>query len=288
MKKFLPLCLLVLAPLAMGGPSPTAAPPTNKPKPVAPKVVPPKVQGHPTGSDDPKVYYSYGTLDYTTTDERLILTRSVVFEYKDTIFKSDKVLYDRKEKIASSPSPVQLDDAQNTITGERGTAFYKLKTAKIEGNVKIIARPKPDNPQSPRKGLRKDFDSPVDILCNSVTYNWKNKIAIPEGNIRISFSIKRNKKTQKWNVTSDTMEYNGNTETVQLKGNVKARADNGDKLNGDSGTVILKEGIEELKIGQASGNFDSDQIDEDEKPEKKETPPPTEKKTGGSGSDRVE
>ncbi len=273
----------------MGGPRPTAAPPTVKSKQVAPKVVaPPKVQGHPTGNDDPKVYYSYGALDYTTVDERLLLTKSVIFEYKDTIFKSDKVLYDRKEKIASSPSPVQLDDAQNTITGERGTAFYKLKTAKIEGNVKIIARPKPGNPQSPRKGLRKDFDSPVEILCNSVNYNWKNKIAIPEGNIRISFSIKKNKKTQKWNVTSDTMQYDGNTETVQLKGNVKARADNGDKLSGDSGTVILKEGIEELKIGQASGNFDSDQIDEDEKPEKKETPPPTEKKTGGTGSDSVE
>ncbi|MGC4044261.1 MAG: hypothetical protein QM758_10720 [Armatimonas sp.] len=303
------LPLLALAPLAKGGPTTQPKAPPTRPapnKPIKPVVVPPKEQAappkgpdHPKDNNDPRVYFQYGNLDYTSTDERLTLTKSdkqpkVIFEYKDTIFKSDKVLYDRNTKVASAPTPVQMDDAQNTITGERGTAYYKLTTTKIEGNVIIVARPKPANPQSPAKGLRKDFDSPVEIHCDRVTYNWKTKIAIPEGNIRILFSLKRKGKQQKWNVTSDTMEYNGNTETAFLRENVKGRADDGDKADGDTGTVILKETKEELKMTQAKGSFDSDKIDEED--DKKATPPPTvEKKTGdateknnGSGSDRVE
>lgn len=289
------LPLLVLAPLAMGGPTPKA-PPTRPTKPV---VVPPKPEPkepeHPTGNNDPRVYYHFGHMDYTTTDEHLVLTKSekepkVVFEYKDTIFKSDKVLYDQGTKIASAPTPVQMDDAQNTITGDRGTAYYKLTTTKIEGNVKIIARPKPANPQSPAKGARKNFDSPVEILCDRVTYNWKTKIAIPEGNIRISFAIKRKGKPQKWNTTSDTMEYNGNTETVFLRENVKARAEDGDQFDADTLTAFLQEGKERFQLTKAKGNFDSDKIDEED--DKKTPPPATEKKTegtnGGSGSDIIE
>jgi lipopolysaccharide export system protein LptA len=279
--------LLALVPLAL------APAPPQKPGPLKPAVVkstpPPRQPEHPKGNDDPRVYYRYGALDYTSSDERLNLSKDVIFEYKDTVFKSQKVLYDRKQKIASSPTPVQLDDAQNTITGERGTAFYKLTTVKIEGNVKIIARPKPQNPQSPTKGLRKEFDSPVVILCNSVTYNWKTRIAIPEGNIRISFSIKRNKKSQKWNITSSFMEYDGKIETVRLKDNIKARADDSDSLDGETGTVVLQEGKERVNIQKATGSFGSDKIEEEDE---KRTPPPgeknEEKKTGGSGSDVVE
>ena len=286
------VALAVPLAIALGGP--TSPPPGSKPKPkaISPKIVPPPApvqpENHPSGPDDPHVYYKNDLAEYTTQNEQLLMKGNVVFEYKDTIFKSQKVLYDRPGRIASSPEPVQLDDSQNTITGDRGTAYYKLTTSKIEGNVKIIARPD-QKASASGKGIRKDFDSPVTIRCKNVTYNWKTKIAIPTGDITINFNIKNKKGPKEWTVTSNTMEYDGKIETVYLRGNVKGTTKDGERVNGETGTVLLKAGEEQLKLTMSKNNkLNYDTVDEEpeKKDEKAATPPP--KKPGGSGSDVVQ
>ena len=224
------LALGVPVALALGGP---LAPPPKKPMPSpgkpTPKAVPPVVAPapviqHPKNVDDTRIYYQHDLAQYDTQTELLSMQGNVVFEYKDTVFKSQKVLYNRPERIASSPVAVQLDDSQNTITGDHGTAYYKRTTTIIEGNVKIVAGPdQPSKVGASTKNLRKEFSSPVTITSRSVTYNWKTRIAIPTGDIKIVFDIKDNKKTKTWIVTGDSMEYNGKTDTVVLEKNVKDR-----------------------------------------------------------------
>lgn len=275
--------------LALGGP---LAPPPKKPAPkptpappkVAPAVVPPApVIQHPRGMDDTRIYYQHDMAQYDTQTEQLVMSGNVVFEYKDTVFKSQKVLYNRPERIASSPVAVQLDDSQNTITGDRGTAYYKRTTAKIEGNVKIVARPEqPSKTGASAKSLRKEFDSPVTITSRNVTYNWKTRIAVPAGDIKITFTLKNKKGPKLWTVTSDTMEYRGKTETAYLRGNVHASNKDGEKFDADNATVVLKNGQENLLLNQVkNGQVNYDDVKEDDD-KTAVPPPPTAGRAGGS------
>ena len=282
-----PLALVLAGPLAPPPPRPAGKPaPKPTPKP-APPVRPAPVIEHPKGMDDTRIYYQHDLAQYDTQTEQLSMQGNVVFEYKDTVFKSQKVLYNRPERIASSPVAVQLDDSQNTITGDRGTAYYKRTTANIEGNVKIVARPdQPSKAGASAKSLRKDFDSPVTITSRTVTYNWKTRIAIPAGDIKITFTLKNKKGPKEWTVTSDAMEYSGKTETVVLTGNVHARAKDGDKFDCRSATVILKEGSNNLKLNQVeNGQVNYDDVKEDDGPEK--APPPVTGAGRSGGSDAV-
>ena len=283
------LALGVPLALALGGPlAPPPRPTPKKPAPSAvPKPVPPApVIGHPKGMDDTRVYFNQppdGISVWDSQSERLVMSNGVVFEYKDTVFKSEKVLYDRETKIASSPVPLQLDDSQNTITGDHGTAYYKLTTAKIEGNVKIVARPdQPSKAGASTKSLRKEFDSPVTITSRNVTYNWKTRIAIPSGDIKITFTLKSKKGPKLWTVTSDTMEYQGKNDMVYLRGNVHASNKDGEKFDANTATVVLKNGQENLLLNQVkNGQVNYDDIkEEDEKPAA--PPPATTGRTGGS------
>jgi lipopolysaccharide assembly outer membrane protein LptD (OstA) len=285
-----PLSLVLGDPLAPP-PKPKGAapakPPATKPKPRPVAPVPPKpVIEHPKGMDDTRIYYQHDLALYDTQTERLSMQGNVIFEYKDTVFKSQKVLYNRPERIASSPVAVQLDDSQNTITGDKGTAYYKRTTANIEGNVKIVARPdQTAKAGASTKSLRKDFDSPVTITSRTVTYNWKTRIAIPAGDIKISFTLKNKKGPKLWTVVSDTMEYNGKTETVYLRGNVQGTTKEGDRINGETATVILKNGQERMEVSMSKNNrLNYDDVKEDGEDEKKaETaPPPTTGRTGGT------
>ena len=280
----IPLALALGDPLAPPPKKPAPKPTPKVPPSVAPAVVPPApVIQHPKGMDDTRIYFQHDAAEYNTQTELLVMTGNVVFEYKDTVFKSQKVLYNRPERIASSPVAVQLDDSQNTITGDRGTAFYKLTTTKIEGNVKIVARPEqPSKAGASTKSLRKEFDSPVTITSRNVTYNWKTRIAIPAGDIKITFTLKGKKGPKLWTVTSDTMEYQGKTETVYLRGNVHASNKDGEKFDAVSATVILKNGQENLVAKQVTqGQLNYDDVKEED--DKTTAPPPaTTERTGGS------
>lgn len=168
-------------------------------------------------------------------------TGGVVFDYDDTTLTTDAATYNHKTQVATSPGKLQIDDAQNTLVGDKGRALYKTKKAEINGNIRITARPRPQDLSAPEGSLRREFKSPVAITCDRVEYNWRTRVAIATGNL----TLRQTERT----VTADRAVYDGKTETVVLTGNVRGVTTAGDDLRGVKATVILRE---DLKPGEVA------------------------------------
>ncbi len=187
---------------------------------------------------------------------------SVVIKSEDTTLKTDQAIYNKKTEIASSPGKLQIDDSQNTINGDTGTAFYRTRDAIITGkNVVMILRPKQDDKNTPEGSARREFKSPAKITCTKVEYNWRTRIATATGNLTIKYEDRT--------VTADKAIYYGAEETVELVGNVKYTRPNGDKGEAKRAIAKLKEGAEAFyaegeKGKQLSGTLQVTGDDEDE------------------------
>jgi hypothetical protein len=235
-------------PVVLPAPKPQAPPP--KTAPVAQKVVqkiePPAKPLEPANNEDPD-YYPYGkrmTRASTTQGVLWTLTGDAQLLHKETKFLSDTVLYNEDNKIASAPGKLRMEDPQNTLTSDSGVAYYKkeLRYADMTGDVKIIARPKPDDPKATPKSLRKEFKNPVTITCDKLRYWWKQKRAFTDTNVKITFRHKE----KDWTITGGSLEYFGNDERALIKGSVVAVNDKGERILSDTADIILKEGAEKL------------------------------------------
>lgn len=237
-----------------------AKPPANKPAGVAPVLLPkappqaPKQETlapppkplEPKDDQDPD-YYPYGKLmTRKSTPQGVLwtLTGDAQLSHKDVKFVSDTVLYNEDTRIASAPSKLRIEDPQNTLNSNSGVAYYKkeLRYADLTGDVKIVARPKQDNPKATVNSPRKDFKSPVTITCDKLRYWWKQKHGFTDTNVKITFKHRE----KNWTITGSSLEYFGTEEHVIIKGNVVAVSDKGDQILGDLADAILKEGAETL------------------------------------------
>lgn len=222
--------------------------PSPKPKQGAEKIIPPAKPFEPKDNDDPD-YYPYGKLmkrDSTVQGILWTLTGDAQLLHKETKFLSDTVLYNEDNKIASAPGKLRIEDPQNTITGDSGVAYYKkeLRYADLTGDVKIVARPKPDDPKATTKSLRKEFKNPVTITCDKLRYWWKQKRGFTDANVKIAFTHKE----KNWTITGDSLEYFGSDEHAVVTGNVLAVSDKGDRILCDLADMILKEGAEKVTL----------------------------------------
>ena len=237
-----------------------AKPPANKPAgvapvllpkapPAAPKqetVAPPPKPLEPKDDQDPD-YYPYGKLmTRKSTPQGVLwnLAGDAQLSHKDVKFVSDTVLYNEDTRIASAPGKLRIEDPQNTLNSNSGVAYYKkeLRYADLTGDVKIVARPKQDNPKATVNSPRKDFKSPVTITCDKLRYWWKQKHGFTDTNVKITFKHKE----KNWTITGSSLEYFGTEEHVIIKGNVVAVSDKGDQILGELADAVLKEGAETL------------------------------------------
>jgi lipopolysaccharide assembly outer membrane protein LptD (OstA) len=189
------------------------------------------------------VYVKQGKLGTRrVTPEGTVTTVSgdVIFAYRDTLLRTELANYNDRTQVAVSPGRVRIDDAQNTVVGSRGVAYYKRRTAEITGGVRITARPRPEDRAAPEGSLRREFRDPVTITCDKVVYNWRTRVAAGTGRL-----ILRQKDRT---VTADNGVYEGREERVTLTGNVRAVTKAGDVLLTDRAVAILREGQEELRI----------------------------------------
>lgn len=182
-----------------------------------------------------------------------ILKDNVEIKTKDATFLTDAARYNETTGVAVAPGRIQLDDAQNTIIGDTGTAYYKRRDAVIKGNVTITVRPKPEDANKPEGSSRREFKEPVIITCDLVQYNWRTRKAILTGNL-----LFRQDKAQR-SATADKALWDGKTETLLLIGNVKyRRVKPAQSLDGPEVELVLKEGAEFYRAtskvaGQPSG-----------------------------------
>ena len=182
--------------------------------------------------------------------------------------------------IANAPGKLRIEDPQNTVTGESGIAYYKkeLRYTDLVGDVKIVARPKPEDPKATTitKSSRKEFKSPVTITCDKLRYWWKQKRGFSDANVKIAFRHKE----KDWTITAATVEYFGQDEHALLKGEVVMLNDKGDKIYCDTADVYLKEGAEKVITAPVKkGTVIKGDPDEDDE----KTPPTPPVKPGGKG-----
>ena len=150
------------------------------------------------------------------------LESNVVIESKEATLTTGKATYNGDTQIATAPTRLKLDDKQNTLTADKGVAYYSTRDADFAGNVVINARPKPGGGANAAPGsLRRNFKDPVTITCSRVRYNWRTKKAILTGNL----TIKQRDRT----ITGTQGLYDGVAETVTLFGNIKSRRPTGEK-----------------------------------------------------------
>jgi len=218
----------------------------------------------PSGLDDPYVYPYGDEGTYIDTPDGGIATLkgNARLLYKETKFQSAIVTYNRKTQIGTSPGKVTVDDAQNTITANQGTANYGKKLVNLIGDVHIIARPKQDSTTAPEGSVRKEFASPVDIRGSKVDYSWKTKTAILSSDTVITFRARE----RNWTVTADNLEYRGGEEKALLRGNLLAKSDKGEILKGKSAIVTLTDGKEAIDITGVEDGSKFKVDDEDDKP----------------------
>ncbi len=192
-----------------------------------------------------------------------ILTGNVMIRSEDTTLRTDAATYNMETGIASSPGKVQIDDAQNTLVGDKGVAYYRKRTANVTGNVRITMRPRPQDQSAPEGSLRREFKDPAFITCDAVDYNWRTRVAATRGEL----TMRQRNRT----VTAERAVYDGRNEKVSLTGDVHGVTTDGDDIRARKATAILTEGKEELILEAPQGVIRVD-IEEDE--EGAETPTP--------------
>jgi lipopolysaccharide export system protein LptA len=235
----------------------------------------------PDGPDDPFLYAYGDTATYRDTPDGGIanLVGNARLLYRTTSFASGTVVYNRRSQIGTAPGKLQVDDEQNTITGDRGEADYGKKVARVFGNVIVVARPKQDA-KAQDGSARKDFRNPVRIEASEVVYNWKSKVADTSKDTVIRFTVRK----RNWQVTADKIQYRGTEETAYLDGNVRAVNDQGDEMRSKTAVVVLRDGQESIVLEPSQKGSKFRIEDEDEKSGKDKPGDPA--KAGPGGDDK--
>lgn len=207
-----------------------------------------------------EVFYSAKVVKSTLGDKPLVLLRgAVTFTHKDTVLTSDEVTYDKKTNVATSPAKVNISDPECDISGDKGTANFDKKLGVLEGNITMLAKPKPDataDKDSPRAKMTK----PTTVTCPKVEYLYKTKIATLSG--PVSF------RQEKRSGSADKAVYDGKAEILTLTGNVNGLDEDGQTFKATRLRMSLKKGDEWMEAENANASFKVD-LEEDSAPEKK-------------------
>jgi lipopolysaccharide assembly outer membrane protein LptD (OstA) len=167
----------------------------------------------------------------------LTATGNLTLTSEDMTLTTAKALWNDNTKVATSPGKVTITDPENTLTGNTGTAYYRTKDAKIRGNVVINTRPKP-NTSAPEGSPRREFRAPAVITCESVDYNWRSKVAVATGNLKV---VQKDR-----TVTADKCVFEGKQDRVTLEGNVVYTKANGEQAKATKVVIIITEGKEKF------------------------------------------
>lgn len=167
------------------------------------------------------------------------ITGNVVVKYQDMTMTADKAVYTKKTETVVTEGNFKIVDTENEITGTKGIAYLNERRSVVDGNVKMITRPK-NNTGKGEDSVHTQIRKPATITCDKLEYLYKKKIATAEGNIKV---------TQKDRVlVAKKAVYDVKQELLTLTGGVKATDEKGQMFT-SPGTVkaSLKEGAEWLE-----------------------------------------
>jgi len=266
--------------LAAQPPSPPAPRPTPKASQTPLKVSLPPLSASvvtssatiPSSSAPPsavkgKVQYGNGYAEnrITSQGEIIMMQYAVWFRSPDAYLTTEKALYNRATKIASSPGKFNLKTDDADLTANTGTVYFNTRDAQARGSLVMIIRPRPQDANAPQGSARRQFDSPATITCEKGDYNWRSGKGILTGNL----TVRQKNRT----VTADKILIDTKNEVITLDQNVQWTTTDGDK--GKAAKVILnyREGAEiPFKAINGVGVSNVDELD-DSAPSPSNLPP---------------
>ncbi len=172
----------------------------------------------------------------------------------DTVMTADRAEQDIEAQIIRATGSLRVTDPRVELSADRLTIELKEKRAILEGNVKILVKPKQaeeasEQPSSEEtRSLKTEMREPVQITCDRAENLYQKKIITLTGNLKMVQMLKENGKTR--TLTAEKAVYNSRTEQVQLVGNVHGVDEKGQELTAPEILVSVKEGDEWLKITQ--------------------------------------
>lgn len=212
--------------------------------------------------------------------EVALLSGNVRINQGDTVLTADEVEYNQNEEIqtAVATGNVKIVDPENEVTGEKATAFFNEKRAVIEGNVKLVAKPRNRaEGGSQARSVRSEWDEKAVITCDVIEYLYQKKEATATGNLKI---VQKDR-----TLTAEKVFYQVRPELITLSGGVKGR-DSKNQTFSSPGVVraSLKEGDEWLEMENAVSTFRI-RVEEDEEESQPvvETPEPVQVEDEAAG-----
>lgn len=189
------------------------------------------------------VTYDAGYSRWLNAPHTVEMSKGVTFQQGDSTLKTDAAIVtldDQQRALsAKSQSPVHLYNPQDDLTGQQGFIDFTRHLATLSGDVKLIAKPGPDDKNAPPGSIRSIFKDAATLTCAKMTYDYRRKIGHVPGPLTV---------TQKDRVlTADSGKYDATSKTVTLTGNVHGR--NGeDEITAPTVIIGLQEGAESITI----------------------------------------
>jgi len=172
----------------------------------------------------------------------------------DTVMTADRAEQDIEAQVIHATGNLRVTDPRVELSADRLTIELKEKRAVLEGNVKILVKPKQSEQTSAppaseeTRSLKTEMREPVQITCERAENLYQKKIITLTGNLKMVQLLKEDGKTR--TLTAQKAVYNSRTEQVQLVGDVHGVDEKGQELLAPEILVSVKEGDEWLKITQ--------------------------------------
>ena len=178
----------------------------------------------------------------------MLLKGNVTFTSDDTVLSSDEITYDKKTKIAVSPGKLTITNPECDVSGDKGTAYLEKKLGIIQGNVRMLVKPKKTAEAAQEKdSIKSKMSEPTTITCPKLEYLYGTKLATATGGVHF--------KQEKRSAKADKAVYDGKKELLTLTGNVDGVDEDGQTFKAPSVTISLKKGDEWMEATGFSGSF---------------------------------
>jgi len=185
---------------------------------------------------------------------RVLMKGNVKFTYKDTTMTCDEATYtdDRnaRSKIAVVPGKINITSPDCDLTGDKGSADFNKKLVVLEGNVTMLARPKPSDENADPESVKAKLSQPTTITCPRLEYLYGDKIATATGGVTF--------KQEKRSGSAQKAVYDSKKELLVLTGDVKGTDEDGQTFSAPKVTISLKKGDEWMEAENASASFKID------------------------------
>ncbi len=181
---------------------------------------------------------------------QVMMKGNVKFTSSDTVLTSNEVNYDKQTKIAVSPGKLSITNPDCDLDGDKGSADFSKKLAIVEGNVKMLAKPKNADEPADKDSVKAKLNKPTIINCGRLEYLFKQKLATATGGV----TFKQDKRSG----SAHSAVYDAKKELLTLTGDVKGTDEDGQTFSAPKVVISLKKGDEWMEAENANASFKID------------------------------